>query len=86
MHPFLDVSKLTDEEIIGRLGRAYSYLNAQVSLGHGPTAASIEEVIHSLENERAARINHRSDAEFIKKYPRDNTIEIGKVDDLEGQL
>jgi hypothetical protein len=82
MHPFLDVSKLTDEEIIERLGKAYVYMNAQVSLGHNPTVFSIKEVIQSLEDERRLRMQNRMDDEFKKKYPEDlKPIELGKIDD-----
>jgi len=82
MHPFLDVRKLTDEEIIERLGKAYTYMNAQVSLGHNPTVFSIKEVIQSLEDERRERMQNRMDDEFKKKYPEDlKPIELGKIDD-----
>jgi hypothetical protein len=82
MHPFLDVSKLSDEEIIERLGKAYTYMNAQVGLGHNPTVFSIREVIQSLEDERRDRQNRNMDEEFKKKYPDANKpIELGKLDD-----
>lgn len=82
MHPFLDVSKLTDEEIIERLGKAYVYMNSQVSLGHNPTVLSIKEVIQSLEDERRLRMQNRMDDEFKKKYPEDlKPLELGKIDD-----
>ncbi len=82
MHPFLDVGKLTDEEIIERLGRAYSFMNAQVSLGHTPTVLSIKEVIQSLEGERAKRMEKMMDDEFKRKYPNDlKPIELGKLED-----
>lgn len=82
MHPFLDVSKLTDEQIIERLGRAYSYMNAQVALGHNPTVHSIKEIIQSLENERNERMKRNSDAEFKRKFPDDHKpIELGKLED-----
>jgi hypothetical protein len=82
MHPFLDVSKLTDEEIIERLGKAYTYMNAQISLGHNPTVFSIKEVIQSLEDERRLRMQTRMDDEFKKKYPDDmKPIELGSIND-----
>lgn len=82
MHPFLDVSKLSDEEITERLGKAYTYLNAQVALGHNPTVHSIKEVIQSLEDERRNRQGRNSDEEFKRKYPKANEpIELGKLED-----
>jgi hypothetical protein len=82
MHPFLDVTKLTDEEIISRLSRAYTYMNTQVGLGHNPTVTSIKEVIESLENERRERQLRTSDNEFNKKYPNSHKpLELGKLED-----
>jgi nucleoid-associated protein YejK len=82
MHPFLDASKLTDEEIIERLGRAYTYMNAQVMLGHNPTVHSIKEVIQTLEDVRLERQQKSSEDEFNKKYPDKNKpLELGKLDD-----
>ena len=82
MHPFLDVSKLSDEEIIERLGRAYTYMNAQIGLGHNPTVFSIKEVIQSLEDERRERQERTMDQEFRKKYPdMDKPLELGKLED-----
>lgn len=80
MHPFLDVSKLTEEEIIERLGKAYLYMTEQVALGHTPTVQSIKEIIQSLEDERRTRLEKNMDTEFKKKYPdSDKPIEIGKL-------
>ena len=82
MHPFLDVSKLSDEEIIERLGRAYSYMNAQIGLGHNPTVFSIKEVIRDLEDERRERQQRTMDQEFKKKYPdMDKPLELSKLED-----
>lgn len=82
MHPFLDVSKLTDEEIVDRLGKAYVYMNAQVALGHNPTVHSIKEVIQSLEDERRSRLQRVMEEEYNKKYPdAQSPIELGKLEE-----
>jgi hypothetical protein len=82
MHPFLDVSKLSDEEIIERLGKAYSHMNYQTALGHGPTVLSIKEIIQSLEDERRQRMQHNVDEEFKRKFPDDlKPIELGKLEE-----
>lgn len=82
MHPFLNVSKLTDEEIIERLGRAYTFMNAQKILGHSATVLSIKEVIQSLEDERRTRMAKMIDDEYTRKFPEMNKpIELGKLDD-----
>lgn len=82
MHPFLDVSKLTNEEIIDKLGKAYTFMNAQSSLGHDATVHSILEVIQSLEDERQSRSARNADEEFKKKFPNFNKpIELGKLEE-----
>lgn len=82
MHPFLNVNKLTDEEIIERLGRAYTFMNQQKMLGHNPTVLSIQEVIQSLEDERRQRLTTRMDDEYKKKFPEsDKPLELGKLED-----
>jgi hypothetical protein len=84
MHPFLDVSKLSDEDIIDRLGKAYQYMNYQTSLGHNATVFSIKEVIQDLEDERNQRMMKNQDDEYKKKFPDAKTaLEIGKVDKID---
>jgi len=81
MHPFLDVTKLTDEEIIERLGKAYTFMNAQKVLGHMPAVMSIKEVIQSLEDERHNRMQKMMDEEYKRKFPKNNDpIELGKLE------
>jgi hypothetical protein len=82
MHPFLDVAKLSDEEIIERLGRAYIFMNMQKTLGHSPAVLSIREVIQSLEDERAKRLDKMMDEEYKRKFPDSNKpIELGKLEE-----
>ena len=82
MHPFLDVAKLTDEEIIERLGKAYTFMNMQRTLGHTPAVMSIREAIQSLEDERSKRLDKMMDEEYKKKYPEaQKPIELGKLED-----
>jgi len=82
MHPFLDVSKLTDEEIVERLGKAYTHMNYQIALGHTPTVMSIKDVIQALESERHSRMQKAMAEETAKKYPNLNDpIELGKLED-----
>ena len=82
MHPFLDVAKLTDEEIIERLGRAYTFMNMQKTLGHSPAVLSIREVIQHLEDERAKRMQKMMHDEYSRKFPEANKpIELGKIEE-----
>jgi hypothetical protein len=84
MHPFLDVRKLSDEEIIERLGKAYQYMHYQSSMGHNPTVVSIKEVIQSLEDERNQRMAKSQDDEYKKKYPdKDAPLDVGNVDKID---
>lgn len=82
MHPFLDVTKLTDEEILERLGKSYTYMNQQVALGHNPTVQSIKEVIQALEDERRSRFSKSMADETLRKFPDMYApIELGKVEE-----
>jgi len=82
MHPFLDLNKLTDEDIIDRLGKAYSFMNAQTALGHSATVQSIKEVVQSLEDERHSRMQKIVDEEHKRKNPDDKKIiELGKLEE-----
>jgi hypothetical protein len=82
MHPFLNVTKLSDDEIIDQLNKAYGYMQAQIGLGSTPAVQSIKEVVQALENERRERQLRQSDAEYDKKYPDKNKpLEFGKLDD-----
>lgn len=86
MHPFLNVSTLTDDEIIDRLGKAYTYLTRQTELGHNPTVQSIKEVIRSLEDERAGRLIKAIDEEVARRNPNSKApIEIGKIEENNDQ-
>jgi len=82
MHPFLDLTKLSDEEIIERLGKAYTFMNMQKTLGHTPAVLSIKEVIQSLEDERQKRMQKLIKNEYSRKFPDANKpIELGKLEE-----
>ena len=82
MHPFLDASKLSDEEIIEKLGKAYLFMNMQKTLGHSAAVTSIQEVVTSLEEERQNRMMRNTGEEFSRKYPDElKPIELGKLED-----
>jgi hypothetical protein len=78
MHPFLNTSKLTDEEIIAKLLKARQYLGFQMSTGNMPSIQSIQEVIHFLEAERENRMIARQEEERRKVI--DKPIELGKIE------
>lgn len=81
MHPFLEVSKLSDEDIVNRLGKAYAFMNYQTALGHTATVRSIKDVIQTLEDERENRMNKHMNEESKRKYPDAmDPIELGKID------
>lgn len=82
MDPFLNTSKLTDEEILERLGRAYTYMHMQKTLGHTPTVQSIKEVIQSLEDEKTKRTQRLISDELLKRSPQGNkSIDFGKLEE-----
>jgi hypothetical protein len=68
-HPFYDPSKLTDDEILLKLGKCYNYMAAQERLGHDPTVDSIKQVIESLELEKTTRFQKMVNDETTKLNP-----------------
>jgi hypothetical protein len=84
MHPFLNTSKLTLEEIVEKINKANLYLNQQASLGHNPTVLSIQEVIKYLEEEKNTRMQKLIDDEMKKKAPDAHApLEVGSVDKVD---
>ena len=84
MHPFLDTSKLSLEEIVEKINKANVYLNQQISLGHTPTVISIQEVIKYLEEEKNTRMQKLMDEEIKKKTPDvKGPIDVGAVDKVD---
>ena len=81
MHPFLDPRNLTDDEILEKIGEAYSFLHSQTLLGHDPTVLSIREVLSSLELEKQTRLEKLATDEHKKKNPKAlDPITLGTLD------
>lgn len=78
MHPFLDTSKLSDDEILEKIGKSYTILAQQQALGHTPTVQSIKEVIDALIEEKNKRMQ-KIIADDAAKKPASNTIDLGKL-------
>lgn len=78
-HPFLDLKKLSDEEILDKLKTANSFMNYQISMGRTITVESIKQVIEALEEERRTRLMDRQLQE-ASKHKTSNT-EIGKLEE-----
>lgn len=78
-HPFIDLKKLPDEELLDRLKKATSFMHYEISMGRTTTVESIRQVIVALEEERRSRQIDRQMQEMAKsKIPN---IEIGKLED-----
>jgi len=81
MHPFLDTSNMSDEDILNRLSKAYTFMNMQKDLGHNAAVQSIKEVIQALEDERQKRMQNLSKEEEKRKNPNQNKpIELGSIE------
>lgn len=82
MHPLYDPSKLTDDEILDRLGKAYNYLSQQNALGHAYTADNIQQTIMALETEKEVRFQKMMTDEFNKTNPNElDPIVLGTLED-----
>ena len=77
MDPFLDVAKLSDEELNKRIDRSYLYMSQQTALGRTSTVNSIKIVLESLLEERQRRIRIFREEGSVK--PPD-VINIGVID------
>jgi hypothetical protein len=83
MHPFLDPRKLTDEEILEKIGKASYFLHTQTQLGHDPTVNSIKEVLSALELEKHQRLEDLATETNKKKNPKDlEPITLGELDPI----
>ena len=90
MHPLYDTSELTDDQIMEKIGKAYTYRAYQESLGRNDTVHSINQTIMRLEEERQTRFQKMISDDQVKKIKgRDNIpdpmapIELGTVDTAE---
>lgn len=82
MHPFLDMTKLSDDELTERITKAHMYMRMQTGLGHTPAVTSIREVIEGLENERFERMARATAADDAKRNPNKlKPIELGRLND-----
>lgn len=82
-HPLYDARKLTDDDLLDRIGKSRQYLNMQRRLGHTEAANSIESVITALEAESKRRIMLSNDLSAQKQKNKSNnpsdTIELGTI-------
>lgn len=70
MHPFLDTSTLTDDQIYEKLSKCHSYLAMQSHLGHSPTVETIQQTIYALEQEKIKRFDKMFEDDIKKTNPR----------------
>lgn len=86
MHPIYDPSKLTDDELLSRLGQAHGYLHMQHQLGHDSAVDSIKETIRALDEERQSRFRRQTTEEQLKKTTgtpdASSTIILGELDTI----
>ncbi len=81
MHPFMDTSDLSDDELTKKLDKAYQYLQQQTGLGHTPTVESIKEIIETLELERSTRLLKAMSGDQKKIDESLKPIDIGTIED-----
>lgn len=81
MHPLINPSSLTDEQIRDKLKKCYEYLQMQESLGHNDTVTSISNIIDILEFERDERLEKELSETF--EEPEDGElVALGEVDEM----
>lgn len=82
MHNLIfDPAKLTDDQILEKLGKAYQYLSFQENLGHDSAVASITQTIIALDNERISRFQDSIEADIAHTNPNLlDPIELGTIE------
>ena len=82
MYPFLELTNLTDEQLLDKISKAQSYLRMQTGLGHVPTVNSISDLITALEIEYRSR-QEKIITEASKKKNPDvlKSLNIGYLDE-----
>jgi len=81
MHPLIDTSTLTDDQIYEKLSKCHSYLSMQERLGHGPTVETIQQMIYALELEKIKRFDKIMEDDIKKTTPNYmKPIELGELD------
>lgn len=80
-HPFIDATKLTDEELLKRIARCHDMAYNAMMAGH---ATMYDSIVSQLETYQAAyeeRMAKRRHEEYLEKNP-DGVIDIGEVRDI----
>lgn len=75
-HPFLDTSKLTEEEIAEKLQKLFRILSQQDTMGHTAMYQDVLKVIQDLELELQKRASDKLIEEEIKNS---KDLEFGEV-------
>lgn len=81
LHPFIDVSKLTDDELISRMSKCQQILYAEMGMGHQSMMDSARMMLESYQMEWDNRMALKRNAEDLEKNPN-GTIEIGTIEDI----
>ena len=82
MHPFVDPSNLTDEEILEKLKKCYNYLGMQSDLGHNDAVSSIQQVIAVYETEKDKRAYDALQEALNEDQPEaGSVVELGNVEE-----
>jgi len=81
MNPIYDTSKISDDDLIEKIGKAMTFKHLQTDLGHTPTVESIDYVLEALELERITRFQTQVAEEQSKKNPKAlDPITLGELD------
>lgn len=83
MHPLLDTTDLTDDQITEKLKKAYQYSAMQGQLGHASAVDSINATITALELEKELRFAKMLNDEAEKQNPNANDpLDVGVMGEV----
>lgn len=82
MHPLMDFSGITDEELISRIIKCQSYKSFESKMGRGDTVQSIDQVLMTLMLEYENRKQHSYYTEVNKRgADKSGTLEFGEIEE-----
>jgi len=84
-HPFLDVTKLTDDQLMDRIQKCYKILSGETAMGHASMVDSARLQLETYQFEWNTRMQTAAlDDKFSKgqeKQDKDGPLEFGVVEE-----
>lgn len=80
-HPFLDTTKLTDDQLMDRIQKCHKILSGEVSMGHTTVVQSARAALDTYQFEWNERMRGRMLEDKFKPDEEPEILEFGIVDE-----